>query len=165
MGAADVGSLQRLAVRFPGAVGYADPARRRETDRSLREHVAAELQRLHHRVGSLMEAAREEGEEDMLEDLARLDDRIARTRDAVTSAEYAGAVFLEGGAISDEELGRVCAYDHALLADLDLLSRDVGAIRYETIGNLTLREVEGTLAGIELKVANRRDIFEIGGRG
>ena len=37
-------------------------------------------------------------------------------------------------------------------------------LKYETIGNLTLREIEGTLAAIELKITNRKDVLADTGR-
>ena len=144
----------------PEAGGYRDAESRTRTDQLLRQGAAFTLDDLLARVGVLMDAAREEGEEDMLADLTRIGERMSRTAASLRSADHAATVFFTAGEPREEAFTRVFAYDGELLADLDLLAIDVRALRYETIGNLTLREVEGTLAAIELKVANRGDIFQ-----
>ncbi|HET9481805.1 MAG TPA: hypothetical protein VFP98_08625 [Candidatus Polarisedimenticolia bacterium] len=147
----------------PESTGYRDPAARRATDRIVRDHIAAAVDALRERIGLLKASAEEEGEEDMRDDLDRIDQRMERTCEALRSADYSGIAFMEGGDSGDDALERICAYDRALLEDLDLLSTDVMGLKYETIGNLTLREIEGTLAAIELKVSNRKDVFDTSG--
>lgn len=148
---------------LPGAGGYRDQASRPGTDALLREHVAGELARLRARIDELRTAAQDEGEEDMVDDLERIDGRMERTIEAVRAADYAGLPFFTMERLPEADLERACACDQALLEDLALLSTDVMGLRYETIGSLTLREAEGTLAAIELKAANRRDLFENAG--
>ena len=157
---AEQGFLRKLAMIISDAQGYRDPGVRTETDKLMREHIAGELDGLRKKMGELKAAAEEEGEEDMGDDLDRIDARMERTSEALCSADYKDLKFFGTADISDEGLGKVCAYDHALLEDLDLLVGDVMGMKYETIGTLTLREVEGTLAAIELKITNRKDVFD-----
>lgn len=151
---------QRASEAVPGIRGYREKDARKETDRLFREHLAGCLDGLVESFGGIRTVAEEEGDVDMVDDLERIGERFGRTARALRSADYAGCPFLEGGETDDEQISRICAYDLAMLEDLELLSRDIGVLKYETIGTLTLREVEGTLASIELRVANRRDIFE-----
>ena len=156
--------LGKLAALIPGAPGYRELQGRGETDGRIRDHVARTLDQLRGRIGELKAAAEEEGEMDMVDDLDRIDARMERTLQAARGADYSQTDFLQQAEIGNEDFDRICAYDEALLGDLELLARDVLAIKYETIGNLTLREAEGTLAAIELKVGNRRDLFATAGR-
>ncbi|HZI92931.1 MAG TPA: hypothetical protein VFE84_01705 [Patescibacteria group bacterium] len=155
--------LKKIAGDGPVEIGYRDVAMRARTDQLIREHIAADLERLQAKVEELKTSATDEGEEDMLEDLDRLDTRLARTIEALRGADYSGVRFLAEPAVSEAQLGRVCSYDRALLEDLELLANDVMGMKYETIGNLTLREAEGTLAAIEMKVTNRKDAFDMSG--
>ena len=155
--------MRKISGLIPGASGYRAQAERARTDQLIREHVATGLDRLRGRIAELKASAEEEGEEDMLDDLDRIDERMTRTIETLGSADYSAVRFFIESAISDAQLGRVCSYDRALLEDLDLLTTDVMGMKYETIGNLTLREAEGTLAAIELKVTNRKDAFETSG--
>jgi len=155
--------LRKIASLIPAAAGYRAAGARAETDRLVRGHVGAGLERLKARIEELKEAAREEGEEDMLDDLDRIGERMGRTIDSLRSADFSDVPFFAEPAATDNHIGRVSSYDKALLEDLELLTTDVMGMKYETIGNLTLREAEGTLAAIELKVTNRRDAFETAG--
>ena len=152
--------LERIADKIPGLAGYRAKESRRDTDKRLRVFIADRIDQLRLKLEEIKRAATDEGDLDMLDDLGRLDSRMQRTGDAIRYADYGYSGFFDQLKIREEELDRIYAYDEALLGDLDLLSRDMGNIKYESIGNLTLREVEGTLASIELKVANRKDIFE-----
>jgi hypothetical protein len=156
--------VRKLSALIPAAAGYRGVDDRRATDGLIRDHIATTIDGLKERIGELRASAEEEGEMDMVEDLERIGARMERTVDAARVADYSQAAFFQKTEIRPEDLDRICAYDEALLGDLDLLARDVMAIKYETIGNLTLREAEGTLASIELKVGNRKDLFDITGR-
>jgi hypothetical protein len=152
--------LEKIADRIPGLAGYRAKEARRETDKRLREYIAGRIDQLRLKVEEIKAAATDEGDLDLLDDLGRLDSRMQRTADALRYADYGYSGFFDQVKIREEELDRIYAYDEAILGDLDLLVRDVGGLKYEGIGNLTLREVEGTLASIEMKVSNRKDLFE-----
>jgi len=154
----------RIAEALPDAPGYREAGGRRDTDAMVRAHVASELEALRGKLDELRGAATDEGEEDMVDDLDRIDGRMVRTVDALRGGGFEGSPFLDRDEATDEVISRVCAYDLALLEDVDLLVHDVNALKYDTIGNLTLREIEGTLAAIELKVSNRRDNLDSSGR-
>ena len=155
--------LRKIAGLIPDADGYRAAGARAETDRLVRAHVGAGLERLKARIEELKDAARDEGEEDMLDDLDRIGERMSRTIEALRTDDYSAVRFFGEAAATDHHIGRVSSYDKALIEDLELLTTDVMGMKYETIGNLTLREAEGTLAAIELKVTNRRDAFETAG--
>ncbi|HEY3174656.1 MAG TPA: hypothetical protein VGK94_02735 [Candidatus Polarisedimenticolia bacterium] len=155
--------LETIAGLIPEARGYRAWEGRADTDERLRTHVAMELERLRVKIAELKAAASDEGEEDMLHELDKIDVRMERTIEALQSAAYAGLPFFAKADAAESDLTRICAYDQELLDDLGLLTTDVMGMKYETIGNLTLREAEGTLAAIELKITNRGYIFEKGG--
>jgi hypothetical protein len=154
--------LVLLEKAAPGASGYGDRAGRTETDSRLRAALTESLMELRGRLAELMGSAEEEGEEDMRDDLERIDARMERTAMALSDEAHAGTAFFTREEISAADRERVYAYDLQLLQDMELLHRDVMGMKYETIGNLTLREAEGTLAAIELRVANRKDVLEGG---
>lgn len=145
--------------RVPGIAGYGGTASRPETDRQLRDYLASELDLLRGKVDEIRGVADEEGDADMVEDVGRLDERLARTAEALRAADYTGAAFFAGEDPGQAVLDRVYAFDLAMIEDLDLLARDLGELKYDSIGALTLREIEGTLASIELRVANRKHLM------
>ena len=155
--------MAKIAELLPGTAGYGVFEARGETDTLLRAHICSELERLKEKIAYLKASALDEGEEDMLEELDKIEVRMTRTIDALRAADYTDTPFFRQKEVSVEDLDRICSYDRELIDDLELLTIDVMAMKYETIGNLTLREAEGTLASIELKVTNRRYIFETGG--
>ncbi len=152
--------LEVTAGRVPGIAGYRDVANRRETDLRMREYMAGELEALSSKAGEIRSAAEKEGDVDTAEDVARLLERLEETASELRSAGYGSAPFFTRDDLSEAELSQVHGHDLAVLEDLDLLARDMESLRYETIGTLTLREVEGTLASIELRIANRKHLLE-----
>ena len=152
--------FEKIANIIPGIAGYRAKENRRETDKRLREYIASKIDQCRLKIEQIKVAATDEGDLDLLDDLGRLDSRMQRTADAIRFADYGYTGFFDQVKIREEELDRIYKYDEAMLKDLDLLMRDVATLKYEGIGNLTLREVEGTLASIELRVANRKEIFE-----
>lgn len=153
--------MEKAGAAVPGIPGYREPAARRETDSRLRGYLASRLDELSGKFGEIRAVAEEEGDVDMVDDLDRIAERIGRTAEALRSADYAGCAFFGDAAADERQLGRVCSYDTAMLEDLELLAADILSLKYEAIGTLTLREAEGTVASIELRIANRRDIFEM----
>jgi hypothetical protein len=154
--------LLKLAAVAPDAPGYADAASRRVSDRRMREGLVDELGRMRDKLADLMRSAEDEGEEDMKDDLDRLDARMERTASALGDGAHEAAAFFQEDGVAAAHRESICAFDLQLLEDMELLRRDVMGMKYETIGNLTLREVEGTLAAIELRIANRKDVLEGG---
>jgi hypothetical protein len=152
--------LARAAEAIPGIPGYRERSGRRRTDEQLRDFLAGCIDDLVGKFDEIRSVADEEGDVDMVEDLQRLGERFGRTADALRTADYSGCGFFDDESPEDEQISRICGYDLAMLEDLELLSSDIGALKYESIGTLTLREVEGTLASIDLRVANRKDLFE-----
>ena len=155
--------MAKMTELFPEAAGYGALETRGGTDTLLRAHICSELGHLKEKIAGLKASALDEGEEDMLDELDKIEVRMTRTIDALRAADYSDTAFFSRSEVSDENLERICSYDRELIDDLELLATDIMAMKYETIGNLTLREAEGTLASIELKVTNRRYIFETGG--
>ncbi|MGH9867218.1 MAG: hypothetical protein ACREAA_03515 [Candidatus Polarisedimenticolia bacterium] len=153
--------LNALHPGAAGAAGYGDEASRTSTEARLRDGLVEEMARLRAKIDELMRAAEEEGEEDMRDDLGRIGERMERTADALAGGE--ATAFAGRGEVSPADRELVSGYDLQLLEDMELLQRDVMGMKYETIGTLTLREVEGTLAAIELKVVNRKDVLETSG--
>lgn len=151
--------MELIEELIPEAEGYLSSGARRDTDGKVRGFVISELEGLRGKLAELMAASEEEGEEDMQHDLGLIDSRMERTVDALRGADTADVAFFSEGDVGDDALAVICDYDRALLEDLVLLKRDVMGMKYETIGNLTLREIEGTLAAIELKVINRKDVL------
>lgn len=153
--------LERAGKVIPGIGGYREAAARRETDERLRGHLASRLDEMESRLGAIRDAADEEGDVDMVDDLDRIRERVVRTAEGLRGADYGGCRFFSEEAVAEGQLARICSYDSAMLEDLELLSSDVEGLKYEAIGTLTLREVEGTVASIELRMANRRDLFDM----
>ena len=153
--------LDRAGAVIPGIAGYRDRGVRVRTDDQLRSHLASGLDGLMERLRAIRDVADEEGDLDMVEDLDRISERLGRTGETLRAADYSGCRFFEQADVEEELFSRVYSYDSAMLEDLELLSRDIHELKYESIGTLTLREVEGTLASIELRIVNRKDLFEM----
>jgi len=149
--------LVAVSRKLPGATGYRDPDSRKETDAKLRELIASELGALVEKLGALKADAEDDGDSDMADDLSILAERFQGSVDAISGASHEG--FLGRGPMEPDDLAQIHKLDAAMLEDLDLLTKDLASLKLESIGALTLREVEGTLASIELKISNRKHLL------
>ncbi len=104
--------LDRLAGLIPGYRGYADRESRRTTDKTLRQSIASQLDRMKRDVDGVVLALTDSGRMDGLADLDRLKREIGACADAIRLAPAGGSGWLDDVVVRAEDLDR--AHDHDL---------------------------------------------------
>jgi len=120
--------LERLGEKIPGYRGFQDRELRRDVDRSLREHLAAELGRLKALLRDRARAFTDAGKIGALNGFDRLDRQLDGLSQAVRFSDYGATGLFDPVKIRDGELERLYQFDLSVVDDLAQLESDVAAL-------------------------------------
>jgi hypothetical protein len=120
--------LERLGEKIPGYRGFQDRELRRDVDRLLREHLAAELGRLKAMLRDHARAFTDAGKIGALNGFDRLDRQIDGLSQAVRFSDYGASGLFDPVKIGEAELERIYQFDLSLTDDLAQLESDVAAL-------------------------------------
>jgi len=121
-------SLERLGEKIPGYRGFQDRELRRDVDRSLREHLAAELGRLKATLRDRARAFTDAGKLGALNGFDRLDRQIDGLSQAVRFSDYGATGLFDPVKIRDGELERLYQFDLSVVDDLAQLESEIAAL-------------------------------------
>ena len=121
-------SLERLGEKIPGYRGFQDRELRRDVDRSLREHLAAELGRLKAMLRDRARAFTDAGKIGALNGFDRLDRQIDGLSQAVRFSDYGATGLFDPVKIRDGELERLYQFDLSVVDDLAQLESEIAAL-------------------------------------
>jgi len=152
--------LERIASHIPGIAGYRERESRRETDRRVREFLAARLDE--GRVGliALRNRATDAGELKLLDGIGRLDRSLQKSVSSLRYADYGFSGVFDQLKIREAELDQICAYDAALVTDVVSLSDSLRSVVAAAPDGSTLSALAASAEQLDLKIARRREIFE-----
>ncbi len=106
--------IQKAGEWIPGFRGYYAREHRRDTDKLLREAVAARLKAAVDRLGEASVAMTKEKRLDEVERLQRLSQRLATLADRTRTAAQGYSGFFDALKIRESELDRLHAHDAAI---------------------------------------------------
>jgi len=112
----------------PGIGTYQDREKRRETDKKIREQVAAGLQETREALKRVMLEFSRSGKGEILIDLDHLSAQIQQMADTIRFASYGYGGIFELDKIREEEIHRLCSFDLALKEDTEKLQGKIGDI-------------------------------------
>jgi hypothetical protein len=120
--------LERLGEKIPGYRGFQDRELRRDVDRLLREHLAAELGRLKAMLRDRARAFTDAGKIGALNGFDRLDRQLDGLSQAVRFSDYGASGLFDPVKIGEAELERIYQFDLSVVDDLAQLESDVAAL-------------------------------------
>jgi hypothetical protein len=147
--------LERLASYVPGLSGYREREGRRETDRRLREFLAARLDEGRSGLNDARNRATKDKDMTALEAIGRLDRTLQKAVAGLRYADHGYSGVFDQVKIGEPELAAIYGYDVALVGEVVALSDRVRAA-----GASDWAEIEKAAAALEMKVARRREILE-----
>lgn len=153
--------LERLGEKIPGFRGFQDRELRRDVDKSLREHVAAQVGRV---KGKLREAARDytdAGKIAILDRFERLDRRFDGLSQSIRFADYGATGLFDAVKIGEEELARIYEFDLSLLDDVGELEAAVERVPPPEGGDAesALDSLLAAVRAVESKWARREEVI------
>ena len=121
--------VERWLSKIPGIRTYREREHRRETDKKLREHLAAQLQEVRTQMKNrTLVLSQKDATHSLLSELDRFSSRTQQMADTIRYASYGYAGIFDLEKIREEELGRLYDFDLALMEDLDRIQKTVEEI-------------------------------------
>jgi len=151
--------LEKIADAIPGLRGYRDKEGRRDTDKRLREFIAAEIDRHRHALDGVKRALMSGGKLDLLDDADRVGSKMQRCADTIRFASYGYAGFFDQVKIQEEELERLYGYDSSLLGDVQRLETAVSTVATADQPAQALAELEATVDTLNGQIDGRKQLF------
>src|SRR4051794_34410341 len=121
-------ALERLGDKIPGYRGFQDRELRRDVDRQLREHLAAELGRLKGLARDQARAFTDAGKLAALNGFDRLDRQLDGLSQAIRFSDYGAAGLFDPVKIGEPELQRLYEFDLSVVDDLARLETELAAL-------------------------------------
>jgi len=121
-------ALERLGDKIPGYRGFQDRELRRDVDRQLREHLAAELGRLKGVARDHARAYTDAGKLAALNGFDRLDRQLDGLSQAIRFSDYGAAGLFDPVKIGEPELQRLYEFDLSVVDDLAQVEGGITAL-------------------------------------
>ncbi len=154
--------VEKWVSWIPGVGTYRGREERRETDKKIREHIAAQLQEARAGVKRVTLEFSQKGLLDPLVDLDRLSAHIQRVADTIRYAGYGFGGIFDLEKIRDEEIHRLCSFDLSLKDDIEKLQAKVGEIKSDPTADALKKKIlesEEVITNLEEKFKKRRDFM------
>jgi hypothetical protein len=152
--------LEKIASYIPGIAGYREREARRETDRRLREFLAARLDEGRASLNGLRNQATDAGRLSTLDTIGRLDRTIQKSVSSLRYADYGFSGLFDQVKIREAELDQIYAYDAGLVGDVVALADALKAAQAASAEGDALSDLAASAETLDLKIARRREIFE-----
>ena len=152
--------LEKIAGYIPGVAGYREREARRETDRRIREFLAARLDDGRASLNVLRNQATDAGQLTALDAIGRLDRTLQKSVSTLRYADYGFSGLFDQVKIREAELDQVYAYDAALVADVVGLADALRAKQAAAADGAAVAALAASAEELDLKIARRREIFE-----
>ena len=154
--------VERWLARIPGVRTYRDREHRRETDKRLREHIAARLLEARSGLTRIILEMSKKSQLGPLAELDRFSSRMQQMADTIRYASYGYAGIFDVEKIREEELGRLYTFDLSLLDDVEMIQSKVtelGAQNPPEKWSRAIEETFGLLDALEKKFRQRNDFM------
>ena len=112
------GLLEKIASKIPGFGGYLEKESRRDADKLLREMIVNRYGEQMSRISGLQTQLISSGGIEYVDDLQDAATRMQRFVDMVKTAAYGYSGFFDAVKVKEEELGKLYAFDNALLENV-----------------------------------------------
>ena len=154
--------VERWMAKIPGVRTYRDREHRRETDKRLREHIAARLLEARSGLTRTTLEMSKKGQLSPLAELDRLSSRMQQMADTIRYASYGYAGIFDLEKIREEELDRLYNFDLSLVDDVGGIQSKVTELGPQNPPEKWGRAIEetfGFLDALEKKFRERNDFM------
>ncbi len=152
----DMDIFKKIASKIPGFSGYVERQNRRDADKLLRSAISDRFRELEGRVSGLQRDFIRQGEIGYIDDLEASAIKIRTFSDRIRTAARGYSGVFDAVKINEEELGRIYAYDAAMLDLVDEIDRAIGHVA-ESVGGDGL---EAAIRNLETKTMDAIEVFD-----
>ncbi|MGQ9655399.1 MAG: hypothetical protein ACUVXD_15170 [Thermodesulfobacteriota bacterium] len=154
--------VESWLARIPGIRTYRDREHRRETDKRVREGLAARLDEARAHLSRVTMDVSNKGLMEPLDELGRLSSHLQQLADTVRYASYGYSGIFDLDKIREEQLDRLYEFDLYLMDDVDAIYGEVVELKADLPQELwgeRIREVEERLDALQQRYSRRNDFM------
>ena len=154
--------VEKWLAKIPGVRTYRDREHRRETDKRLRDHIAARLLEARSGLTRTTLEMSKKGQLGPLAELDRLSSRMQQMADTIRYASYGYAGIFDMEKVREEELDRLYTFDLSLMDDLEGIQSKVEELSPQNPPEKWDRAIEEAvhfLDALEKKFRQRNDFM------
>ena len=154
--------VEQWLAKIPGVRTYRDREHRRETDKHLREHIAARLLEARSGLTRTTLEMSKKGQLGPLAELDRLSSRMQQMADTIRYASYGYAGIFDVEKIREEELDRLYTFDLSLMDEvvaIQSIAAELAPQNPPEKWNRAIEETFGLLDALEKKFRQRNDFM------
>ena len=151
-------ALERLMNLLPGFKGYREKELRRDTDRILRDHLAARLDLQKKALNEAAAAATRAGGLDTINDIETARKRLDRVSNRIRYADRGYAPLFAVLKVDQAALSRVYDFDVALLDGVDAIAR-AGAPAGAEGGALAIKAMIAEIDALDARLNDREAVL------
>jgi hypothetical protein len=155
--------LEKVANAIPGLKGYRDKEARRDTDKRLREYMAAEIDRQRKALDALKRDLMGKGKLDLLDEADRVVRKMQKSADALRFASYGYAGFFDQVKLREEEIDRLYQHDSGILEQVRALEAQVEAAGSAADPAQALADLEAAVDALNAGIEGRKQVFQVPG--
>src|SRR5688572_15883073 len=147
-------ALERLMNALPGFKGYREKELRRDTDRILRDHLAARLDLLKKALNEAADAATRSGGLDTINDIETARKRLDRVSNRIRYADRGYAPLFAVLKIDEDALARVYAFDVAIIEGIDAIAKAAAAE-----GSASVKAMIAEIDTLDARLSDRESVL------
>ena len=151
-------ALERLMNALPGFRGYREKELRRDTDRILRDHLAARLDLLKKALNEAAAAATRSGGLDAINDIETARKRLDRVSNRIRYADRGYAPLFAVLKIDEAALDRVYAFDIALIEAVDAITA-AAAPPAGGEGGASIKAMTAEIDALDARLSDRETVL------
>ncbi len=154
--------IENWLAKIPGICTYRDREHRRETDKQLREHLAARLQETRKLLKRLILDISQKGDLTLLAEMDRLSSHLQQMVDTIRYASYGYGGIFDLEKIREEELDQLYSFDLSLMEDLDGIQAQMEEMVQDASSEVLrqrMQQSESLVDALEKKFRNRNDFL------
>ncbi len=138
----EMSGFEQLVAKIPGYKGYKEKEQRRDADKLLRDHIAAQMRTAKRQLDALQTDLISAGKLDLLDETGSAATQIQTFIDRVRTAPYGYGGLFDASRIKEDDLDRVYEFDAALVSYADriegAISRAQEGLEGEDVRSLVL---------------------------
>jgi len=152
--------MEKVADFIPGLRSYRSHEHRRDTDKRLRDYIAAHIDAIRTKVDDLKLDMTNEDKIKLLDDIERVSTKLRKLADSTRHASYGYTGVFDQVKMRDEELDKLYNYDVEILAAIKLFQGDVEKFIAKNANEKAIKDFTEKIKKLDTLIQSRKMIFD-----
>ncbi|MBN2135738.1 MAG: hypothetical protein JW737_08420 [Acidobacteria bacterium] len=152
--------LEKVADAIPGLKSYREHEHRRDTDKRLRDYMAAQIDSVRDKTDELKLDLTNAGKLKLLDDIDRITAKLRKIADSTRHASYGYTGVFDQIKMRDEELDTLFRYDVEILDAIKGLMVDADTFVASEADEAAVKDFDKKVKAVDDIIQKRKQIFD-----